>query len=175
MISKVRYELYLVLTKGDTYEGRVVVDFHLSDKNLGDLYLDYHGQAIAQLVVNNVKIKKVNIQFSKHKVVIPRYNLKSNSLNRVSLKFTNKYVTNSAGFHRYVDPQDDEVYLYTHLEPFFCNRWFPCFDQPSIRAPLQLNVVTPDEKWQVVGNDVISQSIPVGSAIGKSLCKQGGI
>jgi hypothetical protein len=104
MISKVRYELYLVLTKGDTYEGRVIVDFILSDKNQGDLYLDYHGTAIAELIVNNVKIKKANIDFSKHKIQIPRYNLKSNSLNKVSLKFTNKYVTNSAGFHRYVDP-----------------------------------------------------------------------
>ena len=47
MLSDVRYELYLVLGKDDTYEGRVIVDFNLTDKNIGDLYLDFHGLAIS--------------------------------------------------------------------------------------------------------------------------------
>jgi len=42
--------------------------------------------------------------------------------------------------------------LYTHLEPYFCNRWFPCFDQPSIRAPLALSVAVPDKDWKVFAN-----------------------
>lgn len=68
-------------------------------------------------------------------------------------------MNNSTGFHRFEDQYDGEVYLYTHLEPFNCNRWFPCFDQPSIRAPLTLKVVTPDHKWQMISNDNIQQSI----------------
>jgi aminopeptidase N len=81
------------------------------------------------------------ITFNDHKVYIPHTMLKTNSENTVSFKFGNDYVTNSAGLHKYVDPQDKETYLYTHLEPFFCNRWFPCFDQPSLRAHLQISVI----------------------------------
>jgi len=101
--------------------------------------------------------------------------LKSNQLNTVSLKFTNKYVSNSAGFHRFEDPVDHEVYLYTHLEPFFCHRWFPCFDQPSIRAPLKLSVVTPDPTWSVVSNDTIVQTMQLQSHIAQSLLAQEGL
>ena len=48
--------------------------------------------------------------------------------NTVTIKFENSYVNNSAGLHRFVDPKDKEVYIYSHLEPFNCHRWFPCFD-----------------------------------------------
>jgi aminopeptidase N len=70
----------------------------------------------------------------------------------VTIKFENSYVNNSAGLHRFVDPKDQEVYIYSHLEPFNCHRWFPCFDQPSIRAPIKLQVLTPHEEWKVIGN-----------------------
>lgn len=41
MLSKVRYELYLILTKGDSYEGKVTIQFHLGDKNIDELFLDF--------------------------------------------------------------------------------------------------------------------------------------
>ena len=64
----------------------------------------------------------------------------------------NTYVTNSAGLHRFLDPEDNRIYFYTHLEPFFAHRWFPCFDQPSIRAAISLSVVVPDASWKVYAN-----------------------
>lgn len=88
-----------------------------------------------------------------HKVYLPRFNLHSDSVNRVSLRFQNTYVSNSSGFPRYKDPVDGEIYTYTHLEPFNCNRWFPCFEQPSIRAPLSLRVITGHPDWVAISND----------------------
>jgi len=41
MISKVKYELFLILTKGDTYEGKITVQFSLGDKNIDELFLDF--------------------------------------------------------------------------------------------------------------------------------------
>ena len=70
----------------------------------------------------------------------------------MAIKFKNSYVNNSAGFHKYTDPKDNEVYVFTHLEPYFCHRWFPCFDQPSLRASVRLIVISPEPQWQVVGN-----------------------
>lgn len=68
-------------------------------------------------------------------------------------------MTNSAGLHRYRDPEDGEIYLYTHCEPFFCHRWFPCFDQPSLNARLLLNVYTPNRKWKVFSNASVLKQV----------------
>lgn len=172
MISKLRYELFLILTKGECFEGRVTIDFYMGEKDKDELFLDFQGVGVTDLLINGTKIRQPNINFSKHRIGLPSYNLNANQMNRVSLRFTNKYVSNSAGLHRYEDPSDGEVYLYTHLEPFFCHRWFPCFDQPSLRAPLKLSVVTPDRKWEVIANDCIKQNLSLESSIAKSIIEQ---
>ena len=74
--------------------------------------------------------------------------------NCISFEFENTYVTNSAGLHFYKDPQDGKVYIYSHLEPFFCHRFFPCFDQPSVRASIKLSVLVPLSDWNLIANGV---------------------
>jgi len=54
--------------------------------------------------------------------------------------------------HKFEDPKDKRTYLFTHLEPFNCNRWFPCFDQPDLRAHLNLAVASQKEDWKLVAN-----------------------
>lgn len=78
-------------------------------------------------------------------------------MNKVTIFFENEYVHNSAGLHQFTDPADGNMYFYTHLEPFFCHRWFPCFDQPSIRAPMRMRVVTAVHEWNAYSNDNVSQ------------------
>jgi len=78
--------------------------------------------------------------------------LKLGQENSIEFVFENTYVDNSAGLHKYVDPKDQRTYIFSHCEPFFCHRWFPCFDQPSVRAPLMLKVLAPSEEWQVIAN-----------------------
>jgi aminopeptidase N len=46
----------------------------------------------------------------------------------VKFEFKNTFVDNSAGLHHFKDPVDGKIYIYSHCEPFFCHRWFPCFD-----------------------------------------------
>lgn len=80
------------------------------------------------------------------------------------MKFETQYVDNSCGFHKYVDPKDNEVYLYTHLEPYFCNRWFPCFDQPNLKAPLKLTVVSPDPNWKVISTNTEEKNMHISDS-----------
>ena len=61
-------------------------------------------------------------------------------------------MSNGCGLHFFQDPADQKVYIYSHMEPFFCHRVFPCFDQPSIRASLKLRVKVPCPHWQVIAN-----------------------
>jgi hypothetical protein len=54
--NSVSYELFIMLSKKDTFEGKVIIEFQLSDKNIADLFLDFQGLAISELIINNVKI-----------------------------------------------------------------------------------------------------------------------
>lgn len=55
------------------------------------------------------------------------------------------------GLHRYFDPEDGRVYLYTQFEPTDAHRAWPCFDQPDIKPRWTFHVTTP-ASWVVASN-----------------------
>jgi aminopeptidase N len=65
------------------------------------------------------------------------------------------YTTIGQGLHRFVDPLDDEVYLYSQFETTDAKRMFGCFDQPDLKATFSLQVTAPAH-WTVISNGVSS-------------------
>ena len=61
------------------------------------------------------------------------------------------YMNTGEGLHRFVDPVDDQIYLYSQFEVPDARRVFPVFEQPDIKAPFSFTVVAPDT-WTVVSN-----------------------
>ena len=61
------------------------------------------------------------------------------------------YSNTGEGLHRFVDPVDGEVYLYSQFETADAKRMFACFDQPDLKAAFDLSVTAP-QHWQVVSN-----------------------
>ena len=55
------------------------------------------------------------------------------------------------GLHRVVDPADQQVYVYTHFEPFDAHKVFACFDQPDLKGAFTVTVRAP-LAWEVCGN-----------------------
>lgn len=53
--------------------------------------------------------------------------------------------------HYFKDSADQNEYLYTNAEPNHAHIWFPCFDQPDLKAPYELLALAPDA-WTVVSN-----------------------
>ncbi len=64
------------------------------------------------------------------------------------------YTTNGQGLHRFVDPLDGEVYLYSQFETTDSKRMYACFDQPDLKATFTLHVTAPAH-WQVVSNGAV--------------------
>lgn len=62
-----------------------------------------------------------------------------------------EYSHTGEGLHRFVDPADDEVYLYSQFETADAKRMFACFDQPDLKASFEVTVTAP-EHWEVVSN-----------------------
>jgi aminopeptidase N len=61
------------------------------------------------------------------------------------------YSRSGEGLHRFTDPADKGVYLYSDLETFDAHQIYACFDQPDLKASFQLTVTAQDD-WQVIGN-----------------------
>jgi aminopeptidase N len=62
-----------------------------------------------------------------------------------------RYSNTGEGLHRFVDPVDGEVYLYSQFETADAKRMFACFDQPDLKATFDVSVTAP-QHWQVVSN-----------------------
>ncbi|MBD9700452.1 aminopeptidase N [Flavimobilis sp. GY10621] len=62
------------------------------------------------------------------------------------------YTNTGEGLHRFVDPVDGEVYLYTQFEVPDSRRVFAVFEQPDLKATFAFTVTAP-EAWQVVSNE----------------------
>ena len=62
-----------------------------------------------------------------------------------------EYTNTGEGLHRFVDPVDDEVYLYTQFEVPDSRRVFAVFEQPDLKATFRFTVTAP-AYWEVVSN-----------------------
>ena len=75
------------------------------------------------------------------------------------------YMNTGEGLHRFVDPVDNEVYLYSQFEVPDSRRVFAVFEQPSLKATFQFTVTAP-EAWKVISNQ--ATPTPTGSGDGKA-------
>ncbi len=74
------------------------------------------------------------------------------------------YSRSGEGLHRFTDPTDGRVYLYSDLETFDAHRVYACFDQPDMKASYELAVTAPAD-WQVVSNMAPESTVPDGEAL----------
>ena len=61
------------------------------------------------------------------------------------------YSNTGEGLHRFVDPADDRVYLYSQFEVPDARRVFTTFEQPDLKSVYTFNVTAPSH-WVVVSN-----------------------
>ncbi len=61
------------------------------------------------------------------------------------------YMNTGEGLHRFVDPVDKEVYLYSQFEVADSRRVFAVFEQPDLKATFRFTVTGRDH-WTVVSN-----------------------
>ena len=67
------------------------------------------------------------------------------------------YSTSGQGPHRFDDPADGETYVGVYCGTDLAHRVFACFDQPDLKARLEVSATAP-AGWTVVGNGIGEQS-----------------
>jgi aminopeptidase N len=73
------------------------------------------------------------------------------------------YSNTGEGLHRFVDPVDGEVYLYSQFETADAKRVFACFDQPDLKATFDIMVTAP-LNWRVISNGATGHVHGAGDA-----------
>ncbi|MFZ9658851.1 MAG: M1 family aminopeptidase, partial [Crocinitomicaceae bacterium] len=82
--------------------------------------------------------------------------------NDLYLEIEAKYSNTGEGLHRFVDPADNEVYLYTQFETGDARQMYACFDQPDQKATFTISAITP-KHWEVISNYDVASVKDVGS------------
>ncbi|WP_345263920.1 aminopeptidase N [Nocardioides nanhaiensis] len=71
--------------------------------------------------------------------------------NELVVRAEGRYSHTGEGLHRFVDPVDQRVYLYSQFEVPDARRVFTTFEQPDLKAPFTFRVTAPAH-WVVVSN-----------------------
>ena len=173
-ISHVAYGLWFdVDATHEDFRGRTVIHFQLKEKAAeasSDLLLDFDSGEIQSMTLNGNSIWSTPEDETQNKARYDgfRIHFKLSELqpgsNRIEIAYAHRYSATGNGLHRFQDPVDNKVYLYSNFEPFNAHLMFPCFDQPDLKASYELTVQAP-EAWTVISN---TQEREVGTIDGKA-------
>jgi aminopeptidase N len=109
-------------------------------------FLDFVGESVESVTLNGTELDP-GTHHVEHRVLLP--GLAADNV--VTVRATGRFTNTGEGLHRFVDPVDDEVYLYTQFEVPDSRRVYPVFEQPDLKARFAFTVTAP-EHWQVVSN-----------------------
>ena len=148
-ISNVEYSLELDLpgNASKTYSGVLRTTFVV--QNSSEIFLDFTGSEITSFELNGAAVADLN--WNGHRLRIGLQDGLITGENSIELKYLNEYDHTGDGFHQFIDPEDNQEYVYSNFEPYSAHRLFPCFDQPNIKATYLLSVECPSD-WTLIGN-----------------------
>ncbi|MDV9198287.1 aminopeptidase N, partial [Streptomyces sp. Wh19] len=143
------YEIDLDLSgaqEGGTYRSVTTVRFDSAEAG-AETFIDLVAPAVHEVELNG-KSLDVAAVFRDSRIALPHLVAGSNELKVVA---DCAYTNTGEGLHRFVDPVDQQAYLYTQFEVPDARRVFASFEQPDLKATFRFTVTAP-EGWTVISN-----------------------
>lgn len=148
LLSVASYAVDLDLTTGEERFGSTTVVRFGSAETGASTFIDLHGAVVREVTLNGEALDPGSYDAEKGRIPLP--GLAADNELRVVADCA--YSRSGEGLHRFVDPVDDSVYLYSQFETADAHRMFTCFDQPDLKATFELTVKAP-QNWEVVTNE----------------------
>ena len=163
LITVSSYQVDLDLTGDDsTFRSVSVVRFGCAAPG-SSTFIDLSAPAVREITLNDAPVSLD--AFDGDRITLT--GLAAGNVLRVSADCA--YSRSGEGLHRFTDPADGRVYLYSDLETFDAHRVYACFDQPDMKATYQLAVTAPAE-WEVVSNMAPESTEPAsGEPLGEAV------
>jgi len=157
LIAVESYDVDLNLVSGnETFISSTTVRFTCNSPG-SSTFIDAVGKAIVSATLNGAPLDVSN--FDGESVHLPSLA----ASNELVLVVESVYSKTGEGLHRFVDPADNEVYLYSQHEVSDARRTFACFDQPDLKATFAISANVPAH-WEVISNNPTSSVSDVDSS-----------
>ncbi|MDT0465528.1 aminopeptidase N [Streptomyces gibsoniae] len=143
------YEIDLDLSgaqEGGTYRSVTTVRFD-SQENGAESFIDLVAPTVHEVTLNGDALDPAEV-FKDSRIALPGL-LQGRNVLRVVADCA--YTNTGEGLHRFVDPVDEQAYLYTQFEVPDARRVFASFEQPDLKATFQFTVKAPTG-WTVISN-----------------------
>ncbi|MGW7382643.1 aminopeptidase N [Streptomyces sp. NPDC054794] len=143
------YEIDLDLSgaqEGGTYRSVTTVRFDVTE-NGAESFIDLVAPAVHEVTLNGDPLDPDQV-FKDSRIALPGL-LQGRNVLRVVADCA--YTNTGEGLHRFVDPVDEQAYLYTQFEVPDARRVFASFEQPDLKATFQFTVKAPTG-WTVISN-----------------------
>lgn len=154
------YQVELDLT-GDEYSFGSVTTVRFSCASPGSgTFINLTAPEVSQIILNGQAVPSA--AFDGDRFWLPGLE----AGNELTVRARCAYSRSGEGLHRFTDPADQRVYLYSDLETFDAHQIYACFDQPDLKATFEFTVTCP-ESWLVVSNaapDVAAEPAGPGTA-----------
>ncbi|WP_405838355.1 aminopeptidase N [Streptomyces platensis] len=131
---------------GGTYRSVTTVRFDVAEAGAGS-FIDLVAPAVHEVVLNGEALDPGAV-FKDSRIALAGLRAGRNELTVVA---DCAYTNTGEGLHRFVDPVDQQAYLYTQFEVPDARRVFASFEQPDLKATFQFTVKAP-EGWTVISN-----------------------
>ncbi|MBA0049812.1 aminopeptidase N [Streptomyces sp. AJS327] len=142
------YEIALDLSgaqEGGTFRSSTTVRFAASETH--GTFIDLVAPTVREIVLNGVRLDP-EVCFQDSRIALDGVVEGGNELLVVA---DCAYTNTGEGLHRFVDPVDEQAYLYTQFEVPDARRVFANFEQPDLKASFQFTVTAP-AGWTVISN-----------------------
>ncbi len=138
------YEIALDLTRGaEVFGSRTVARFAATPG--ASTFIDLIAREVHEITLNG---RPVDVAaFADSRIQLDGLEAENELIVDADAMYTNT----GEGLHRFVDPVDGEVYLYSQFEVPDSRRVFAVFEQPDLKATFAFTVTAPAE-WKVVSN-----------------------
>ncbi|KOT63650.1 aminopeptidase N [Streptomyces rimosus subsp. rimosus] len=152
LLSVDAYEIDLDLSgaqeagEGGTYRSVTTVRFDAAEAG-AESFIDLVAPAVHEVVLNGENLDPGTV-FADSRIALPGLREGRNELKVVA---DCAYTNTGEGLHRFVDPVDQQAYLYTQFEVPDARRVFASFEQPDLKATFTFTVKAP-EGWKVISN-----------------------
>lgn len=144
------YEIDLDLSgaqgEGGTYRSVTTVRFDSAETG-AESFIDLVAPAVHEVTLNGDSLDPDEV-FKDSRIALPGI-LEGRNILRVVADCA--YTNTGEGLHRFVDPVDQQAYLYTQFEVPDARRVFASFEQPDLKATFQFTVKAPTG-WTVISN-----------------------
>jgi aminopeptidase N len=159
LVTVDRHDVELDVASGpETFATRSTIHFGCTQPG-SETFLDFVGGTVQGVTLNGTELDPAEV-YADSRVRLP--GLAADNV--VVVAATGRYTNTGEGLHRFVDPVDDEVYLYSQFEVPDSRRMYPVFEQPDLKARFTFTVTAPAH-WQVVSNSPTPQPEPAGDGV----------